>query len=595
MTVMKKKLANKRASVRGRNDGQSLLLFAVTLPLLLILLAFVVDGAHAFVDYRQLQNAADASALAAAQDLGSSTCGSPPIPAAQQQHCVQNEATDYAYQNGDWPSTHGLGHDLQPCGSTGVQPPNGNPGSDVQGCFDWPYNGDPSKVLVKLRNCTATFVGKYFGVDKICADVRSVAVQSPLTHASTTPDTVLPDSTIPGTTIPGTTIPGTTIPGTTTPGATIPGTTIAGTTIAGTTTPGTTIPGTTNYTTSTSVTSTPGSGPKTALFAYNQANLSSCSNGIIVNAGNGNSNIDGAAISNGEISLNGNPQLNLTYADYSASCPRNFTSPGQVPAGNATTHSTPTDWLATFDAASICAAAGGVTHGAIVLDVSLSKGAPTSGVYCSDTSIYLTGNKQKTYSFTLIAPIVYLDAQNVNVSPSVQNLLVYETCGNAGVVSCASASLTDGHGTVQHGTPFVFAPNNQALTGTIWIPNGDFTYAGNSGTTGLYEAQHILIQGANSFTLHGSGPPVGGGTTTTTTTITNVTTGTTTPGTTVAGSTVAGTTVAGTTSSGTTTPGTTTPGSTNAGSTTPNTTIPGTTIPGTTTTSTTGTTLGLNQ
>src|SRR5262249_16616088 len=111
----------------GRRDGQSLLLFAIMLPVLVVFAAFVVDGAPAFVDYRHLQNAADASSLAAAQDINSTSCGLPPIPPGQQLQCVQDEVTDYAYQNGEWPQAHqpGNGQDIQQCGTTGVQPPNG--------------------------------------------------------------------------------------------------------------------------------------------------------------------------------------------------------------------------------------------------------------------------------------------------------------------------------------------------------------------------------------------------------------------------------------------------------------------------------------
>jgi Putative Flp pilus-assembly TadE/G-like len=36
--------------IPGRNDGQSLVLFAIMIPVLLVFAAFVVDGAHAFVD-----------------------------------------------------------------------------------------------------------------------------------------------------------------------------------------------------------------------------------------------------------------------------------------------------------------------------------------------------------------------------------------------------------------------------------------------------------------------------------------------------------------------------------------------------------------
>src|SRR5215212_1462200 len=59
---------------QGRIDlrssaGQSLVLFALALPLFFSLCALVLDGTSAMVDKRQMQNAADASALAAAQEL----------------------------------------------------------------------------------------------------------------------------------------------------------------------------------------------------------------------------------------------------------------------------------------------------------------------------------------------------------------------------------------------------------------------------------------------------------------------------------------------------------------------------------------------
>src|SRR5215471_15628173 len=82
----------------GRREGQSLLLFALLLPVLVVFVAFVVDGAHAFVDYRHLQNAADASSLAAAQDIGAPSCSGPTL------HCVQDQVTQYAYDNGEWPN-----------------------------------------------------------------------------------------------------------------------------------------------------------------------------------------------------------------------------------------------------------------------------------------------------------------------------------------------------------------------------------------------------------------------------------------------------------------------------------------------------------
>ena len=65
------------ARLRNR-DGQALIVAAIVFPLVLLFLAFVVDVAHAFVDQRHLQNAADAAALAAAQEVPTAGCTTNP-------------------------------------------------------------------------------------------------------------------------------------------------------------------------------------------------------------------------------------------------------------------------------------------------------------------------------------------------------------------------------------------------------------------------------------------------------------------------------------------------------------------------------------
>jgi len=148
---MLRRLSRKRVRlIPGRYEGQSLLLVAVLLPLLLIFLAFVVDGAHAFVDYRHAQNAADAASLAAAQDLNSPSCAGPQL------QCIQDMVTDYAYQNGFWPNDH-TGSEIPQCLAGGQLP------ADADACFEWPYNGnDPTRVLVKIRGCTKLLIGSFF-------------------------------------------------------------------------------------------------------------------------------------------------------------------------------------------------------------------------------------------------------------------------------------------------------------------------------------------------------------------------------------------------------------------------------------------------
>ena len=59
-----------RLATRWRSEaGQTLVIFALTLPVLLGMCAIVIDFGNLFVEKRSLQQAADASALAAAQRL----------------------------------------------------------------------------------------------------------------------------------------------------------------------------------------------------------------------------------------------------------------------------------------------------------------------------------------------------------------------------------------------------------------------------------------------------------------------------------------------------------------------------------------------
>jgi Putative Flp pilus-assembly TadE/G-like len=136
-----------------RRDGQSLVVFAVAVPVLLIFLAFVVDAAHAFVDYRHLQNTADSVALATAQDIGDATCTNPALPS-----CLEPTANRYS-------STYNSG----PAGLVPCDP------SHTTNCYEWPYNSQPDVVLVKLSACTSTFFGGVIGVSHICASVSSTA------------------------------------------------------------------------------------------------------------------------------------------------------------------------------------------------------------------------------------------------------------------------------------------------------------------------------------------------------------------------------------------------------------------------------------
>jgi hypothetical protein len=621
---MIKRLGSKRVRlIPGRNEGQSLLLFAIMLPLILLFVAFVVDGAHAFVDYRHLQNAADASSLAAAQDLATSGCDS---SQSQQDKCVQQEVTDYAFQNGEWPndSSAGVGHLIQACVTpagvdVGVQSPIGPSPGDVQACYQWPYNGtDPTRVLVKIRDCTATLIGQYFGVPKICSSVRSVSISSPQVTTSVVTNPPIDPSTLYSTSTGTTVIHGsesvftnttsTVINGSTSTYTTTGTTTIQGTTGPFTSTITTVVPGTTLFSNSVSTTTTPGSD---ALFA----NDSTCdaTHGIVIgDPGNGpgagnSAKIVGNAYSNGSININGNTQTHVTKAIYKSSPAACKGFPDKKVDSSVTDNGT-LPWLQTWDGPSICqsAPAGQTSANAIVINA----GSHASGIWCSDTSITVQGNGTDSMNVTLIAPQIHVPAQNITFTPAVQGLLFYLTCGNgAPIPACvtddnqpgSSCTLSTGNATPWPQVTFCYSPNNANQAGDIWIPHGTIAVAGNSGPSGLWQAQDVIVLG-NSFTLTGTG----GGTTTTSTTavptttipttITNLSTGTTTTPNTTSTSTVTVTSTAPNTTSTSYSTGTVTgPDTTSTSESTNTIIIPGTSGSVTTTVKTTGTNLALNQ
>ena len=202
------------------SSGQVLVLFAVALPLLFSLSALVVDGTGLMVGKRQMQNAADASALAAAQELtpaaaAAEACAGAPAceDAVRVAHAstVAAAAGEYSEKNGGPPS-------VEQCAN--VEDTN---------CYTWPYDGSFEKVEVRVTQSVSGFFTKLTGMDRV-VDVAARSV------ASTTPvETVAPDTVIPGTpaqtitvgavgeeplTVPGETI---TIPAT--PAVTLPGAT----------------------------------------------------------------------------------------------------------------------------------------------------------------------------------------------------------------------------------------------------------------------------------------------------------------------------------------------------------------------------------
>jgi hypothetical protein len=161
-----------------RSDrGQTLVLFVVMLPVLLGSGGLVIDGAHAFGEKRRVQNAADAAALAAAQNVLGTVGGACPDSAILIT-TVETAAECYSSMNGGSDAL-GLCVDV-----------------DSTNCYTWPYKGDTAKVEVRLSISMHGFLLEAVGLgglfDKVSA--RAVAGATPLVSAPTTTTIAVPGS-----------------------------------------------------------------------------------------------------------------------------------------------------------------------------------------------------------------------------------------------------------------------------------------------------------------------------------------------------------------------------------------------------------------
>jgi hypothetical protein len=155
----------RRRRVR-REGGQTLIIFAIAMPLILSLVALVVDGSMLMVHRRTLQVAADATALAVAQDLQT--------PGAD----LASIATDYSEKNGGPSGIHA-------CSS-----------SSDSNCYQTPYHGNDALVEVRLTKIASTLFTRAIGLKNLFdVSARAVANVTPLYGTSP----------VPGTTINGTT------------------------------------------------------------------------------------------------------------------------------------------------------------------------------------------------------------------------------------------------------------------------------------------------------------------------------------------------------------------------------------------------------
>src|SRR5215217_6909557 len=118
------------------------------MPLFFSLCAVVIDGTNLMVNKRQLQNAADAAVLAAAQELptGGTPCPGPDTDPTTCLGRMRRQAEGYSLANGG-PSS------LPACAD-----------STSRNCYVSPYKGSTGSVEIRVRGSVSGFFTNLIGI-----------------------------------------------------------------------------------------------------------------------------------------------------------------------------------------------------------------------------------------------------------------------------------------------------------------------------------------------------------------------------------------------------------------------------------------------
>ena len=143
----------------------------LAMPLFFALMSLVVDGGNILVHKRNVQVAADAAALAMAQDVGlsSTTCGP----------TCQDAGRIYAKKNGV--NVDSSWHQCDAAHTTN--------------CWTYPYNGHNDQVEVRLKAHVTTFIAGVIGLFGADVSARAVSGTGPIYGYSTTPGTTIQGTT----------------------------------------------------------------------------------------------------------------------------------------------------------------------------------------------------------------------------------------------------------------------------------------------------------------------------------------------------------------------------------------------------------------
>jgi putative Flp pilus-assembly TadE/G-like protein len=131
-----------------RSDrGQTIVLLLVLLPVLILVAGMVIDGGNAFAQKRKVQSAADAAALAAAQEL------MPALGGTCDAACMSAVRAAVGAKAGEYSAENGGSATLEDCG--------GDPAKT--NCYSWPY-GSNGKVEVRLQNTVDGFFTSFLSL-----------------------------------------------------------------------------------------------------------------------------------------------------------------------------------------------------------------------------------------------------------------------------------------------------------------------------------------------------------------------------------------------------------------------------------------------
>jgi Putative Flp pilus-assembly TadE/G-like len=153
-----------RREIIRAEEGQTLILFVVALPLLLALIALVTDGSNLFANKRSVQNVADATVLATVRELNPdlSVCSGPASTAGTCLNRVETVASDYSNRNGGPTPLH-------QCDDTSA--PDWN-------CYQTPYpdNTGTGTLQIRIKRSVGLSFGGIVGLTR--SDVVAKAVAS---------------------------------------------------------------------------------------------------------------------------------------------------------------------------------------------------------------------------------------------------------------------------------------------------------------------------------------------------------------------------------------------------------------------------------